>query len=308
MEIKTVAVMGVGAVGSYFVYGLSDKLGDDLWVVAEGERAERLRKNGIIINDKTYHVHVKTPAEAHGADLLLIATKYSGLLDSLDDIEKVVAPHTLVLSLLNGVESEEIVGERIGMEHMLYSLMKIASQRVGNSIRFNPAGTLGVFYGESGHAEPTERALAIARLFDGSGVNYHICEDILQDMWYKFALNVSKNLPQAMVNCGYNGYFGSEHVAALSSGLRAEVVAVAAAKGIDISDETAPATSNSPATLPTARFSTLQDLDAKRHTEVDMFSGAMMRMGAKLGIPTPYNEVTWHVIKALEDKNDGKIS
>lgn len=307
MEIKTVALMGAGAVGSYFVYGLSEKLGDDLWVVAEGERAERLRKNGLVINDTVYPVKVKSPAEAHGADLLLIATKYDALTDSLDAIEQIVAPHTLVLSLLNGVESEEIVGGRIGMEHMLYSLMKIAAQRVGNSIRFDPAGTLGVFYGEPGHREPTERALAIARLFEGSGVNYHICEDILQDIWYKFALNVSKNLPQAMVNCGYNGYFGSEHLAAVSSALRAEVVAVAAAQGIDISDETAPATCNSPTTSPAARFSTLQDLDAKRHTEIDMFSGAMMRMGRRLGVATPYNEMTYHIIRALEDKNDGKI-
>ena len=51
----------------------------------------------------------------------------------------------------------------------------------------------------------------------------------------------------------------------------------------------------------------LQDLDAGRHTEIDMFSGALMRMGKELGIPTPYNEYTYHIIKALEEKNDGKF-
>ena len=50
---------------------------------------------------------------------------------------------------------------------------------------------------------------------------------------------------------------------------------------------------------------TLQDLDAGRHTEIDMFSGALMAMGKELGIPTPYNEYTYHLIKALEEKNDG---
>ena len=54
-----------------------------------------------------------------------------------------------------------------------------------------------------------------------------------------------------------------------------------------------------------ARYSTLQDLDAGCHTEIDMFSGALMRMGEELGIPTPYNEYTYHMIKALEEKNDG---
>ena len=56
-----------------------------------------------------------------------------------------------------------------------------------------------------------------------------------------------------------------------------------------------------------ARYSTLQDLDAGRHTEVDMFAGTVVRMGRELGIPTPYNEFTYHMIKALEEKNDGKF-
>ena len=58
---------------------------------------------------------------------------------------------------------------------------------------------------------------------------------------------------------------------------------------------------------PSARYSTLQDLDAGRHTEVDMFAGAVVRMGRELGIPAPYNEFTYHMIKALEEKNDGKF-
>lgn len=58
---------------------------------------------------------------------------------------------------------------------------------------------------------------------------------------------------------------------------------------------------------PSARYSTLQDIDAGRHTEIDMFSGALIRMGKELGIPTPYNEYTYHMIKALEEKNDGKF-
>ena len=56
-----------------------------------------------------------------------------------------------------------------------------------------------------------------------------------------------------------------------------------------------------------ARYSTLQDLDAKRHTEIDMFSGAIIRMGKELEIATPYNEFTFHLIKALEEKNDGNF-
>ena len=89
--------------------------------------------------------------------------------------------------------------------------------------------------------------------------------------------------------------------------LRKELEAVALAKGIDISIVEGSSGRGS-AVLPTARYSTLQDIDAKRHTEIDMFSGALMRMGKELGIPTPYNEYTYHMIKAIEEKNDGRFN
>ena len=91
---------------------------------------------------------------------------------------------------------------------------------------------------------------------------------------------------------------------ALSDGLKKEVEAVAAAKGIDMSKVDIKYARGS-AVPPTARYSTLQDIDAGRHTEIDMFSGALVRMGKELGVPTPYNEYTYHMIKALEEKNDG---
>lgn len=93
---------------------------------------------------------------------------------------------------------------------------------------------------------------------------------------------------------------------AISDGLRREVEAIAQAKGIDI-DLAAASSGRGSAVPPSARYSTLQDLDAGRHTEIDMFSGALVRMGRELEIPTPYNEYTFHMIKALEEKNDGRF-
>ena len=126
-------------------------------------------------------------------------------------------------------------------------------------------------------------------------------------MWFKYALNVSKNQPQAIINCGVGAYEDSKYVAFISEKLRDEVVAVAAAKGVDISEAESNMAKGSK-TLKAARYSTLQDLDAGRHTEVDMFAGAMVRMGKELGIATPYNEYTYYAIKAIEERNDGKFN
>ena len=111
----------------------------------------------------------------------------------------------------------------------------------------------------------------------------------------------------AILGAGVGCYRDSVHMKAISEGLRKELEAVAAAKGIDISI-VEDSSGRGSAVLPTARYSTLQDIDAKRHTEIDMFSGALMRMGKELGIPTPYNEYTYHMIKAIEEKNDGRFN
>ena len=122
-------------------------------------------------------------------------------------------------------------------------------------------------------------------------------------MWSKFRLNVCNNLPQAILGAGVGCYRDSVHMKAISDGLCRELEAIATARGIDL--RIADAVSHGCAVPATARYSTLQDLDAGRHTEIDMFSGALMRMGKELGIPTPYNEYTYHMIKAMEEKNDG---
>ena len=272
MEIKKVAMIGAGAIGSYFIEGLSEKLGENFWVVAEGERKARLTEGGIVINGKKVCLNVKTAEESRGADLLIVAVKYGALQESLNLIEKIVDSHTIVMSPLNGIDSESIIGAKIGMNHMVYSFMKIAAQRVGNEITYNPDVTAGIFFGEKDGSR-SERILTI----------------------------------QALLNCGYGAYADSKHLAYISKRLRDEVVQVAAVKGIDISDENNSTGKNSDI-LPDSRFSTLQDLDAKRETEIEMFSGALIRMGKELGVETPFNEFAYHAIKCLEEKNCGKIS
>lgn len=305
MSFQTIAVLGAGAIGSYFIDGLREKLGEDLWVIAEGDRAARLKEQGIVVNGETLRLNVRTPEQAHGVDLLIVTVKYGGLKGSLPMINKIVDDHTIVMSPMNGVDSESMIGEVIGMDHVVYSLMRIASQRIGNEIRYNPEVTQGVFFGET-DGTMSQRIRDLKELFDGTPVRYNVSSDILQDIWYKYALNISKNLPQAIIGCGYGGYRDSSHLAYISDKMREEVAQVAWAKGIDIRDMENPGAHNSP--IPAeARFSTLQDLDAKRETEIEMFSGTLVRLGKELGIETPYNDFAYHVIRCLEEKNAGKL-
>ena len=305
MEIKTIAVLGAGAIGSYFISGLCGKFGENLWTIAEGARKERLERDGVTVNGRHIDLNVRTPDEAHGADLLIICVKYGALRAALDDVARVVDGHTLVLSTLNGVTSESVVAERIGGANIVHSFMKMSVRREGNTVTMNSAMGRGVLFGEVDGSR-SERIKALDRAFGGSELRYSVRDDILRDMWFKYAINISRNLPQAILGCGAGAYVDSEHVKHISWEMKKEVIAVAAAKGIDISDQTYPI-SLGDTVKPTSRFSTLQDLDAKRPTEIEMFSGALVRMGRELGVPTPYNDFAYHAIKALEEKNAGKF-
>ena len=306
MKIKSVAVLGAGAVGSYVIWGLSEKKDIRLGVIASGERAKRLKNKGCKINDTVYHPEVWTPEEAHGVDFLIVSLKYGALPGALDNITAVTGENTVIMSLMNGVDSEEIIAQKVGAEHLLHAVIKVASHKENDGYVFNPEATLGIIFGEVSAPYDSERVQAVLDLFSGTGLHYRATDCILEEIWSKFRLNVCNNLPQAILGAGVGCYRDSVHMKAISDGLRAELIAIAEAKGIDISKADVSSGRGS-AVPPTARYSTLQDLDAGRHTEIDMFSGALIRMGKELGIPTPYNEFTYHMIKALEEKNDGRF-
>ncbi len=298
MEMKTVALIGAGAVGAYFIDCLADVLGEDFCVVAEGSRAKRLKEKGLMINGHRRSLRVKTPEEARGCDLLLTAVKHSALDAVLPQIQTMVEEHTTVISLLNGIDSEERIASVIGSSHLLYAVMKISSVRQGDAVVYDPERTIGVGFGEKNGAH-TERVRAVEALFDRTPLHYYVPEDTVAEIWSKYEWNVSHNLPQAVLGVGYQAYLDSEHVAFLRDALMTEVRNLADSYGIRYTSMQVPPQK------PGARFSTLQDLDAKRHTEVDMFLGVLIKKSEEQGLQAPYASAVYHMIKALEEKNDG---
>ena len=307
MKIKKVAVLGAGAVGSYVIWGLSSRNDIELGVIAEGERAERLKQNGCTINGKIYHPEVWNSGETDAVDLLIVALKYGSLSAALESIQKATTENTVIMSLMNGVDSEEIIAEKVGVKHLLPAVIKVASHKEEDGYHFDPETTIGIFFGELTAPYDSDRIRAIEELFKDTGIHFRATEYAREEMWSKFRLNVCNNLPQAILGAGVGCYRDSVHLKAISDGLKGELEAIAQAKGINLS-KTEASSGRGSAVPPSARYSTLQDLDAGRHTEIDMFSGALIRMGKELGIPTPYNEYTYHMIKALEEKNDGRFN
>lgn len=320
-NITKLALIGAGAVGAYFITGY-EKLKEDnpgkvsFTVIAEGARKEKLQKDGILINGVCYHPAVMTAEEAGPQDVILIATKYQGLDSAIAMLPPMIKEDTMVLSLLNGVDSEEKIAATVGKEHVVYSLMRISSEHKNGEIRYRDLEPyMGVFYGvtkEQLSEVPESEAVAmpiaanacsrLCDLFEAAGLLHHCMDDILADMWGKYAANVSNNLPQAILGASANLYLNSEHGHWMAENLWKEVALVAAKKGIRLSEK--PVIWD----IPGARYSTLQDIDAGRPTEIDMLAGTLMRLAEEVGVEVPYTTYTFHLIKALEEKNHGLFS
>ena len=305
--ITKAAIIGLGAIGSYLASHLQTVLGDNLRIIAGGARKERLERDGVVVNGKRLHFHVVDPQEDCGGDypqLAIIITKFSGLAQAIKDIKNQIGPHTIIMAPLNGVEKEEIVAASYGWENLLYSLARVSVVMRDGKVTFSDVSAQMEF-GEKHNETLSPRVQAVKALFESAGIKSVVPEDMERAIWLKYMCNVSENQSAAVLGIPFGAWNVSDDANWIREALVREVAAVAAKKGIRITEEDIEEQGKRLKNVPAAnKPSTLQDLEAGRKTEVDMFAGTMMRLGKEYGVPTPYNELFYHAIRVLEQKND----
>jgi len=307
-EIKKTTLIGLGSMGSFFAPGLYQTLKDGFRVMAQGERKERLETKGVTINGTNYHFNIVTP-ETTGdpADLVIIAVKEYDLDTAIRQIKNQVGPETVILSVLNGVDSEERVGAVYGMEHMLYSNMRISINMNEGVAAFDPS-TGSVRFGEAKNDAQSERVMAIAKLFERAKINYRVDRDMRRSIWVKFMANVGENMTCALLGIPFGVFRTSDHANAIRRSAMREVMEIANAAGIDLSQKDMAERDEIVKKLPAEnKPSTLQDLERKKPIELDLFSGTVIRLGERFGVSTPVNELLYHAISVLTEKECATI-
>ena len=301
-NIETVALIGLGAIGSYFADSILPVLGDDLRIIAGGDRKKRLEQDGMIVNGKQEYFNVVSPDEDTGyADLVIITPKYNDLKQSLLDIKNQIGPDTAILVPLNGVESEEIAASVYGWDRILYSLMRVSSVKDKNRVSFNP-DTSHVEFGEKTNDpdDLSDRVLSIRGFFDKAGIKSTIRPDMILAIWEKFVCNVSENQVSGLMRIPFGAWGEFEDANAMRIMVADEVIRIANKKGIGIDPDYAKNHLDFLKKLPPENMSsTLQDILAGRRTEVDMFAGTVIRLGKETGVPTPLNEFLYHAINLI---------
>lgn len=300
-KIEKTALIGMGAVGAFVAPKLTKELGENFFVIADGNRARKLEK-GILINGEQYRPKTVSPESAERVDLLIFAVKNTHLGRAIEDAAPFCGEGTVVISILNGIDSEEKIKDAIPHANVLKAVIRVPAINKDGVINMpEKSGYISLGKSETGKQE--EQLACVAELFDRAGIKYKIPEDMERDMWLKFMCNVSENLPCALLGLSYGAFKKDENLEKMRVKICEEVLNVAKCAGVDLRDEDIKTAGEKVKLLPeSGKPSTLQDIEAGRKTEVDSFAGKVTELGEKYGVQTPYCEFLLHSIKILENK------
>ena len=303
--IRRIALVGLGALGIMYGDFFAEKLGtENVVFLADETRCRRYGTARVTCNGRTDHFRFMTPemyrTACGEADLLFFCVKGTALTTAINEVRPVIGPDTVIVSVLNGITSEDVIDAAQTAGTVVHSVAQaMDALRQGTAVTYSRIGELRIGITE---ASPCKTA-ALVRLedfFNRTDFAYQTETDILRRMWCKWMLNVGVN--QTVAACA--GTFKDvQHPGKERERMKAamrEVIAVAERSGINVTEDdlneyVAIIDTLSPDGMPSMR----QDTLARRPTEVELFAGTVIRKARTLGIAVPVNEALYREITAL---------
>lgn len=299
--IQTTAIIGMGALGLLYADVIAKARGKEgVAFILDEARLEKYKGTTFTINGEKRSFNMISGKEAEAVDLLIVAVKYNGLKSAIETMKFCVDEHTIIMSVMNGIDSEEIIANEFGKEHMIYTVAQaMDAMKFGNDLNYTKSGELRIGVVEDYQRDNLQ---AVCEYFDDIQMAYTVEEDIMKRIWSKFMLNVGVNQTCLAYETNYVGTLaeGSEENKIFLAAMN-EVIVLANAYGIALSQADLDYYVDIIKTLsPTGVPSMRQDGIAKRYSEVEMFAGTVRRMAKEIGIAVPANDLLYNKIKEME--------
>ena len=286
-----IAVLGSGGIGGY--YGaLLAKAGHDVSFIARGAHLEAMQQRGLTLRtpdgDSTIPVTAVADTGTVGAvDLVLFCVKSYDTGPAAQALAPLMARDTAVVSFQNGVDNVQAIASVVGSGAVLIGVVYNALQLAGPGLVQRTGGDGKIVLGELGGAL-TERVQRIASAFQQTGVAHQVSTDIDRVLWEKFLFIAGVGGVTALARSGIGPLLASPGGRTLLTTSCEEIAAVALAERVPLPADAADRAVEQAATLPPQwRSSLARDLEDGRRLEVEALSGAVVRRGLKLGVPTP---------------------
>ena len=286
-----IAVLGSGGIGGYYGARLV-KAGHDVAFVARGAHLEAMQRHGLTVRtpegESTIPVTAVADTRILGpVDLVLFCVKSYDTESAAQALAPLMARDTAVVTFQNGVDNVEAIASVVGSEAVLAGVVYVALQLGGPGVVVRSGGEGKIAFGELG-GPLTERVQRIAGAFEQGGIPHEVATDIDRVLWEKFLFITGVGGVTALARSGIGPLLASLEGRALLTASCEEIAAVALAERAPLPAAAVDRVLEQAATLPPQwRSSMARDLEDGRRLEVEALSGAVVRRGLKLGVPTP---------------------
>ena len=292
--MKKVIICGLGAVGMTYAVKLRGKC--ELKILVDAKRLERYTNNKPLFNGEEQTFDYILPSDSSFvADLIIIATKSYGLIQAIGNIKNFTSSDTTIISLLNGISSEELIQKTYPQAKVLKSyFIGHSAVRDGDSVTQDGVGTIVV-----------ENNPEIEEFFEECGIDYSVPDDIDYSMWLKFTMNIFSNKVSVIIKMTFGNLKKNKTFIEFAKKIIAEVRQIAEKKGVNNTENLEKDALYALSLMCNeGKTSMHQDILAGRKTEVDIFAGEIIKLGKEFKVLTPYNQVLYDLIKIAEENNE----
>ncbi len=300
--------MGAGGVGGC-LGALLTNAGSDVTLVARGEHLQAMRKNGLRLDqpDGSFTAPVKVtydPSQVGPVGLVLLAAKTYQISDAIQAMAPMVGPNTQVVTLQNGVDSAVEVASAFGEERVLPGTSYTIASIVSPGVIKQQSPTARIVFGRV-DARMTAEAQAVQAVLVPA-VDAELTRKITSVLWSKFLLTAPGNAINATARFPVTRFIQTEQGRALLLGAMQEIVAVGLAAGVEIEPDAIEKGFKFMESLPQdQRMSMLGDIEAGRPLELEAQSGAVVRIGRQVSVPTPINDALYGLLLPYKDGAPG---
>lgn len=307
-----IAIFGTGGAGGYFGAQLA-RAGEDVVFIARGKHLQAIQTQGLRVETSKGEIVIQPaqatedPARVGVVDSVIVGVKTWQVKEAALAMQPMIGPKTFVVPLQNGVEAASQLAEALGTDHVLGGLCGTISWIVGPGHIRSIGEANFIKFGEL-DKRPSERAEQLRQAFDRSGVKVEVPSDIYVSLWEKFLFVVSFGGVGAVTRAPIEVIRTLPETRRLLEQSLHETFAVAHARQVALSDgsvEKAMAFLDSLA--PSATTSLQRDIAEGKPSELEAWSGAVVRLGREAGAATPLHEFIYHSLLPLELRARGKV-
>jgi 2-dehydropantoate 2-reductase len=300
-------------VGAYFGARLAE-VGNEISIVARGAHLDAIRANGLRVDSVFGDMLVRPKVASSSAadigrvDVVLLGVKTWQVADVAPTLKPLFGPDTFVVPLQNGVETPDQLAAALGPRHVVGGVCGGFCFIVAPGHVKHIGGVTFIKFGEL-DGEKSERVERLRAEFAGAKVDVTVPDDVRVALWEKLMLVVPFGGVGAVSRAPIGVIMKTPETRALVEAAMREIGAVAAARGVRLAPDTvARMLALLDRTTPTGTSSLQRDIAAGKRSELDAWTGAVVRLGARLGVPTPTHSFLYASLLPLERRARGELA